>query len=92
MFFFQYYGDFQHSPCSAVGNLVLCTYLNCIARDGLEVLDKEPEVRIMVGQRQGLHANAAPDIDNQRALRKVIPAVPCKIRHFEGKIIVVRNE
>ena len=58
-----------------MGNLVLCKYLNRISRDRLEVLDNEPEVRIMFGERQGLHANAASDIDNQRALRKVIPAI-----------------
>jgi hypothetical protein len=75
-----------------VGTLVLCTYLNRITRDGLEVLDNKPEMRIMVGDRQGLHANAAPDIDNQRALREMLPAVPWKFWHFKDKIAVVRDK
>jgi hypothetical protein len=44
----------------------------------LPVLDNEPKLRMMLGDRQGLRADTTSDIDNQRALRKEFPAVPCK--------------
>ena len=48
-----------------------------IAHDGLAVLHNEAEVWVMEGEHQGLRANAASDIDNQRALRELFPGVPC---------------
>ena len=32
----------------------------------------------MKDERQGLRANAASNIDNQRAIRKIFPGVPCR--------------
>ena len=55
-----------------------CTYLYCIAHDGLTILDNEAEVWMMESEQQGLGANAASDIDNQRILREIFPGIPCQ--------------
>lgn len=54
------------------------TYLYCIAHDGLTILNNEAEVWVMESEQQGLRANAAADIDNQRTLRKIFPGIPCR--------------
>ena len=54
------------------------TYLDCACYDSLAVLDNEAEVRVTVSENQGLRANTASNIDNQRALRKLSPGVPCQ--------------
>ena len=53
------------------------TYLDCACYDGLAVLDNEAEVRVTVSENQGLRANTASDVDNQRALRKLSQGAPC---------------
>lgn len=55
-----------------------CTYLDCVAHDGLTILDNEAEVRVMLSEHQGLRANAPSNIDNQRTLREVFPSIPCQ--------------
>ena len=40
-------------------------YLDGACYDGVAVLDNKAEVRVMVSENQGLHANTASDIDNQ---------------------------
>jgi hypothetical protein len=52
--------------------------LDCIAYNSLAILDDEAKVGMMSGKSQGLRANATANIDNQRALEKVSPAVHCQ--------------
>ena len=59
-----------------MSNLIHYTYLNRIARNGLPVLDNEAEVRVMISERQGLRANTASNIDDQRAIGEVFPSIP----------------
>ena len=91
MFFFQYYvWPAYTSSARTIFKLfvgtdsIRCTYLDRIADDGLPILDNKPEPRVMVDNCQGLRANTSSDIDNQRALRKVFPVIPYKIRRFKG--------
>ena len=68
-----------------------CTYLDCTFYDGLAVLDNEAEVRVMAREQHRLCANAASDINNQRAFGELSPGVPCqfdvsKVRGWSAKI------
>jgi hypothetical protein len=60
------------------GQRIKYTYTDCIANDGLAVLNNEAEMWVMKSEQQGLRANTASDIDNQRALRELSPTVPCQ--------------
>jgi hypothetical protein len=48
---------------------IRCIYLHCFPYDSLAVLDDEAEMWFMGGESQCLRADAAANIDNQRALR-----------------------
>jgi hypothetical protein len=66
--------------------LVHRTYIDRITHYKLPILDNEPEMRVMASERQGLRADTASDVDDQRALRKVFPAVPYKYRSFKREM------
>lgn len=53
-----------------------CTYLDYACYDRLAFLDNKAEVRVLLSENQALRANAASDIDNQRALSELSPGVP----------------
>jgi hypothetical protein len=60
------------------GQRIKYTYIDRIANDGLAILYNEAEMWVMKSEQQGLRANTASDIDNQRALGELSPTVPCK--------------
>ena len=83
----------RHIPYFWRGYWIKYTYLDCIAHDRLAVLDNEAEVRVIESEQQGLRANAASDIDNQRALRELFPFIPCQfnIPRSDGDVRKLRS-
>ena len=74
----QFIVSLRNIPYFRRGKWIKYTYLDCIAHDGLAVLDNEAEIWVMESEQQELRADTASDIDNQRAPRKLSPAVPCQ--------------
>ena len=64
------------------GQEIQFIYLDCIAFDRLAVLDNEAKMPLMGSECQRLRANAASDIDNQRALGEVFPGIPCQFDNW----------
>lgn len=58
--------------------LIQYTYIDCIPHNGRAVLDNKAKVRVTGSKSQRLRTNAASNIDNQRALGKALPGVPCQ--------------
>jgi len=58
--------------------LIQYTYIDCIPHNGRAVLDNKAKVRVTGSKCQRLRADAASNIDNQRALGKALPGVPCQ--------------
>jgi hypothetical protein len=54
----------RYIPYSTEDVKFKCTYLDCVAHDGLTILDNEAEVRVMLSEHQGLRANTPSNIDN----------------------------
>ena len=57
-------------------DVIHCTYIDRIRHDKLSILEIDAELRVMFSERQGMPANIASDINNQRALRMAFPVVP----------------
>lgn len=87
IFFFQNCGScgVRHIP-HLENQSIQHIYLDCFPYNRLAVLDNEAKMWLMSGESQCLRANAAANIDNQRALREVSPGVPCKSNFSKSDI------